>query len=34
MVSSLIVLAAILSIIIVPGLLIQKMDNQPEAKEG
>ena len=34
MISSLIVLAAILSVIIVPGLILQKMDGQAEAKEG
>lgn len=34
MISSLIVLAAILSVIIVPGLILQQMDGQAEAKEG
>lgn len=34
MISSLIVLALILSVIIVPGLILQKVDGQAEAKEG
>lgn len=34
MISSLIVLAAILSVIIVPGLILQNMEDQPEGKEG
>ena len=34
MLTSLIVLAAILSVIIVPGLILQNMDGQSEAKEG
>ena len=34
MISSLIVLAAILSVIIVPGLILQRAENETEAKEG
>jgi hypothetical protein len=34
MISSLIVLAAILSVIIVPGLILQRVENQAETKEG
>lgn len=34
MLTSLIVLAAILSVIIVPGLILQKMDDQDGAERG
>ena len=34
MISSLIVLAAILSVVIVPGLILQNMEDRPEGKEG
>ncbi len=34
MISSLIVLAAILSIIIVPGLILQNMEDRAQAEKG
>lgn len=34
MITSLIVLAAILSVIIIPGLVLQHMESRSEAREG